>query len=172
MDKIKKQGCLVLLDLQQGFINYNKEIIPNIKDLLNKYEFDRIVATEYINMPYGPYHDLLKHKEIIENDKIMKLNPFIKSISERVFDKNKSSCFTSEFMSYYLNMKVNNIEKLYFTGMGDTNCILSSVLDCIDNKINFEIFINQNDISSNKKSEKDIEYMLKAIAGKDKLIYY
>lgn len=34
MNKIKKKGCLALIDLQQGFINYNKEIIPNIKNLL------------------------------------------------------------------------------------------------------------------------------------------
>lgn len=170
MNKIKKQGCLVLLDLQQGFINYNKEIIPNIKDLLNKYEFDHIIATKYINMPYGPFHDLLKHKEIIEKDEIAKLNPFVKSISERVFYKNKSSCFTSEFMSYYI--KINNIKKLYFTGMGDTNCILSSILDCIDNKIDFEIFMNRHEINSSKKSVKDLDYILKSVTGEDKLIYY
>lgn len=169
MDKIKKQSCLVLIDLQQGFINYNKDIIPNIKDLLNKYEFDHIVATKYINMPYGPFHDLLKHREILEKDEIMKLNPFIKSISEKVFYKNKNSCFTSEFITC---LEENAIEKLYFIGMGDANCILSSVLDCIDNKIDFEIFINQNDINNGKKLEKNIEYMLKAIAGKDKLTYY
>lgn len=169
MDKIKKCGCLVLLDLQQGFINYNKEIIPNIKDLLTKYEFDHIVATRYINMPYGLFHDLLKHREILEKDEIMKLNPFVKNISERVFYKNKNSCFTSEFIAY---IKENNIEKLYFTGMGDSACVLAAVLDCFESNIDFEIFINQNSISNNKKSEKDIEYMLKVVAGEDKLIYY
>lgn len=170
MNKIKKKGCLVLIDLQQGFINYNKEIIPNIKDLLNKYEFDHIIATKYINMPNGPFYRLLNYKEMTEKDEIMKLNPFVKNISERVFYKNKSSCFTSEFMSYYI--KINNIKKLYFTGMGDTNCILSSILDCIDNKIDFEIFMNRHEINSGKKSVKDLDYILKSVTGEDKLSYY
>lgn len=169
MYKIKKHGCFVLLDLQQGFINYNKEIIPNIKDLLTKYEFDHIAATKNITMPNGPFYELLNHKEIIEKDEIMKLNPFVKNISERVFYKNKNSCFTSEFIAY---IKENNIEKLYFTGMGDSACVLAAALDCFESNIDFEIFINQNSISNNKKSEKDIEYMLKVVAGEDKLIYY
>lgn len=169
MDKIKKHGCLVLLDLQQGFINYNKEIIPNIKDLLTKYEFDHIAAAKNITMPNGPFYELLNHKEIIEQDEIMKLNTFVKNISERVFYKNKNSCFTSEFIAY---IKENNIEKLYFTGMGDSACVLAAVLDCFESNIDFEIFINQNSISNNKKSEKDIEYMLKVVAGEDRLIYY
>lgn len=169
MNKIKKQGCLVLIDLQQGFINYNKEIIPNIKDLLNKYEFDHIVATKYINMPNGPFYRLLNYKEMTEKDENIKLNPFVKSISEKVFYKNLYSCFTDEFITY---IKENNIEKLYFSGMDSEACVLASVLDCFEHNIDLEIFVNCCKSNNGKKLEKATEDILKIVVGEDKLNYY
>ena len=169
MNKIKKQSCFVLIDLQKGFINNNKEIIPNIKNIISKHKFDHIVATKYINDPNGPFYRLLNYKEMTESDENTKLHPFIESISEKVFVKNLYTCFTKEFINY---LKENNIKKLYFAGMDSEACVLKSVFDCFEYNIDFNIFTNCCKSNNGKKLEKATEDILNIVVGEDKLIFY
>lgn len=165
--KTKLKGCLVLIDLQKGFINDNKEIIKNIKSLLNKYEFEHIVATKFINEPNSPYFKLLNYKEMTETDKNTDLDPFIKKISNKIITKNLYSCFNEDFNTY---LKTNNIEKLYFAGMDSEACVLKSVFDCFEKNIDFKIFTNCCKSNNGKNLENATEEIIKIIAGEDKLI--
>lgn len=167
MKKEKLNGCLVLIDLQKGFINDNEGIIKNIKLLLNKYEFDYIVATKFINESNGPYFKLLNYKEMTESDPNNELHPFIKEISNKIITKNLYSCFNEDFITY---LKENNIQKLYFAGIDSEACVLKSVFDCFERNIDFKVFKDCCKSNNGENLENATEEIIKIIAGEDKLI--
>ena len=56
---------LLIVDVQKGFINNkNVEIIPNIEKWINSPNFDRIIATKFINKPDSQYFKQLKWQKM------------------------------------------------------------------------------------------------------------
>ena len=64
---ISNMKYLLIVDVQKGFINNkNVEIIPNIEKWINSPNFDRIIATKFINKPDSQYFKQLNW----QNDKL------------------------------------------------------------------------------------------------------
>ena len=131
--------CLVIIDVQNGFINKSTEHIPNsIKNLLCKQFFDYVVCTKFINKESSAFTDIMNWYDLMDKSS-QKLNKIIESVSEKVFEKNSYSCFTEEFEEY---IKDNGIDKLYFVGIDTDACVLKSALDCFERNIKFEVLTN------------------------------
>ena len=62
---------LLIVDVQKGFINNkNVEIIPNIEKWINSPNFDRIIATKFINKPDSQYFKQLNWQKMTSSPDI------------------------------------------------------------------------------------------------------
>lgn len=131
--------CLVIIDVQKGFLNNNTKDIPKkIMELVNKKKFDNIVATKFQNINGGPFVNLMKWNKMLDN-KSQELDENIKKTVDKVFVKNVYSCFTTDFLSFIEKKK---IDKLYFVGIDTEGCVLKSAIDCFERNIKLEVLIN------------------------------
>lgn len=130
------KDCLVIIDVQKGFLTPETNHIPNkIKELLKNRKFDFIVSTKFINTTNTAHYKYLNWNEMMDNES-QELDPYIESISYRVFEKSINSCFTEEFNKF---IKKNDIDKLVFVGIDTDCCVLKSAFDCFDKLIPFEV---------------------------------
>ena len=128
--------CLVIIDIQKGFLMEDTSFIPSkIKELLEHRKFERVVATRFVNTEDSPHYIFTNWKKMMDKDS-QKLDPFIKQVAERVFDKNINTCFTDDFLRYLEN---EHIEKLCFVGIDTDGCVMKSAFDSFDIKIPFEV---------------------------------
>ena len=92
--------CLLIIDVQKGFLTEDTEHIPDrIRDLIEREKFDHIAATRFMNSPETP-HYIYTHWDGMMDCESQRLAPYIESVSERIFDKGTNSCLTEEFLSY------------------------------------------------------------------------
>lgn len=132
-------NCLVIIDVQRGFITNDTLYVPEmIKRLLLKREFDHIVATRFINSVDSP-HYVFSHWERMMDYESQKLDDYVEKVSERVFDKSINSCFSSDFLKY---LNDNSIEFLYIVGIDTDCCVMKTAFDCFDRKLPFVVITN------------------------------
>lgn len=128
--------CLVIVDVQKGFLTKDTFYIPErIKSLLKIKNFDYIVATRFINTKKSP-HYMLMHWDKIMDQESQQLEEYVMSVSQKVFDKNVNSCFSRSFVRF---LKEKSISKLFFVGIDTDCCVLKSAFDCFDRNIPFEV---------------------------------
>ena len=132
-------GCLVIIDVQKGFLSKETDYIPNkIQQLLDFKKFDHIVGTKFINIEGSPYIKLKGWRGLIDEES-RKVDPIVLANCEKIFTKTIYSCFDDKFEKYLIE---NNIDKLYFLGIDTDCCVLKSASDCFEKNISFEILIN------------------------------
>lgn len=132
--------CLVIIDVQKGFLSSATEDVPsNLKTLLSRRHFDHIVATQFINTPDSPYVSRMGWTGLMENTPSTQVDPFVAQVSERIFQKKIYSCFTDEFREF---LAQNSIERLYFVGIDTDCCVLKSCTDAFESDIPFEVLLN------------------------------
>lgn len=126
------KNCLVIVDVQLGFINKNIEYLPyRIAEFINAHSiFDSIVATRYCNNSNTACYTLGNWKECMSGTPEAKLSPIILPFVQRIFDKTTYSGFTDEFKRF---IKEQNFDKLYFCGVNTDCCVLATVFSCYDN---------------------------------------
>ena len=125
------KNCLVIIDVQLGFINDSIEHLPY--DIARFIEtnsiFDSIVATRYCNNPDTACYKLGNWKECMPDTPDSLLSPIILPFVQRIFNKTTFSGFTDEFKKFLLN---KNFDKIFFCGVNTDCCVLATVFDCYD----------------------------------------
>lgn len=157
-------NCLVIIDLQNGFISENTvEVVNRIQELIkNRGEmFSHIVATKFINTPNSGFTDLMKWYDFMEAP-TTELIPSIEQVSERIFEKPGYTCFTSEFEKY---LKDNAIDCLYFVGVDTDCCVLKSAADCFEKNIPFQVLMNYCMSGGGEESQKAAELVFRRMIG-------
>ena len=160
--------CLVLVDIQEGFLNhYTKPILDKLKILIEEHgdEFDHIVATRFINYTGSPFTRLMNWNDLMDEQSI-KLDTYVESISERVFDKKLYTCFNSEFKEY---LEKNEIDKLFFAGIDTDCCVLKSAVDCFENNIYVEVILNVCASTGGPRSDDAAKLVLERLIGANNL---
>lgn len=70
--------CLVIVDVQKGFLNNSTMFIPQkIKELCDKRKFDIIVSTKFINNELTPHYQYTNWKGMLDKGS-QELDPYIK----------------------------------------------------------------------------------------------
>jgi len=135
-------SCLVLIDVQNGFVSERTAHIPGkiVQLLRSGCRFDHVVATQFVNTDSeeSPYIRLMGWRGLLSEDS-QRLHSLIAELPERVFRKQIYSCFTPEFEEY---IRERNIDKLYFAGIDTDCCVLKSASDCFERNISFEVLVN------------------------------
>ncbi len=156
--------CLVIVDVQKGFLNNSTMFISQkIKELCDKRKFDIIVSTKFINNELTPHYQYTNWKGMLDKGS-QELDPYIKKISERIFDKSVNTVFTEEFIKF---IEDNKIEKMIFVGIDTDCCVMKSAFDCFDKKIPFEVITECCASSGGDKYHKSACMIMKRSLGTD-----
>lgn len=132
-------NCLVIVDVQRGFLSDLTNQVPKkLNELVSHRHFDHIVATQFKNAPESPYERFLGWKDL-EDAEQQTLDPFVASVTERVFPKNGYSCFTDEFVDF---LKSNGIDELYIAGIDTDCCVLTSAIEAFERNIQAHVILS------------------------------
>ena len=136
---MKETNCLVIIDVQIGFLNdETKEIPEKIQQLLENNHFDHIVGTKFVNVEDSPYVTMMNWYGLMTEDEI-KLHPIIEKKCQKIIAKKAYTCFVEEFIKY---LSEKGINKLYFVGIDTEGCVLKSSMDCFERGIPQEVLTN------------------------------
>lgn len=125
--------CLVIVDMQIGFLNPHTEHLPaEIAEFIEKNHasFDHIIATRYCNTPETACYKLSNWKECMSGTPDAELSPAIVPYVQRIFDKTTYSGFIPELKAF---IQHEQFDKLYFCGVNTDCCVLATVFSCYDN---------------------------------------
>lgn len=134
---MKKSACLLIVDLQNGFINeFTKHLPPQIESVAESFEF--IVATKFINTPLSPH------------SKLMGWTKFYEGTDETGFAFCPSGrAIVIEKKSYTIPMPVllnfieqNNIDSVILCGVDTEICVLKNAVELFEAGQN--VFVAEN----------------------------
>ncbi len=127
-----KKRCLIIIDMQIGFINQNTGFLPKkIADFIEKNPiFDSIIATRYRNTPETACYKLGGWKECMKGTADEEISPILNKYIQKIFDKKTYSGFTEELREF---IQKESFDKIYFCGVNTDCCVLATVFACYDN---------------------------------------
>ena len=122
-----KNILFLIIDMQNGFSNQNtKGIDERILDFLEQIKGRAIVAgTRYVNNENTACYVFEGWKACMEGTEEAEILPTLRGHMERVFDKDKYSCWNDEMKQF---IRDNKIDKVYFAGV-NTGCY-NDLVDC------------------------------------------
>ena len=152
-------NLLLIIDLQENFINDNTKNIPNsIKKLIDSNIANHIVFTKFINDDSSIFYKILNYKGCMsEKDR----NIVIDTKNYKIIEKRVYTAYNDELKLYIDN---NNITTIYLCGIDTDACVLKTALDLFEN--NYDVKV----IEDCSMSHSGIEYHNSAINMLKKLI--
>lgn len=96
------KSCLVIIDVQNGFISDRTNHIPDkIVELVKKHNnlFSHIVATKFRNLLGSPYEHFMNW-HCLSNSHSQELDSRIQKIPKKVFTRSTYTCWTDEFSEF------------------------------------------------------------------------
>lgn len=128
MENYMKNILFLIIDMQNGFSNQNTQgIDERILDFLEQIKGRAIVAgTRYVNNENTACYVFEGWKACMEGTEEAEILPMLRGHIERVFDKDKYSCWNDEMKQF---IRDNKIDKVYFAGVNTGCCVLHSAFD-------------------------------------------
>lgn len=132
-------NCLVVVDVQEGFISEQTSEVPKkVVGLMESDVFDHVVATRYENIEDSPFVRFLGWKDFFD-EASRKVYSGVLERAEQVFPKTTYTCFTSQFIRY---IERNSIDELYIAGIDTDCCVLASATDAFERGIRPVVMAN------------------------------
>ena len=124
----------LIADMQKGFINhFTEELVWKICDFQHRIGKRVITAgTRYVNHERTACYLFEGWKKCMTGTEEAEIVPELRASMERVFDKDKYSCWNEEMQIF---VRENEITKIYFAGVNTGCCVLHSVLDCYNDLV-------------------------------------
>lgn len=158
-------SLLLIIDLQDSFINSNTEmVLPKINMLLNENKFDKIVFTRFINSPNSIWFTKLKYTGCI-TEKSRKIQ--IETRNNKVIDKQIYSALGTELKTY---IEENDISKIYLCGIDTECCVLKTAFDLFENGYDVYVLKDYCACMQGLQRHNNALDILKRTIGYDKII--
>lgn len=129
------RNMIAVIDMQNGFVNeYTEGLDRKIRDFLEKVRGAGacVVGTRYVNHEHTACYVFEGWKDCMDGtrdaDTLDTLAPYL----ERVFDKDRYSCWNEEMKRF---VREREIEKIYFLGVNTGCCVLHSAFDCYNDLV-------------------------------------
>ena len=128
------KNMLLIIDLQNNFINENTKDIPDkIKDYIETNTLDYVCFTKFINELDNNFYNKLNYIGCVEDeDREIVLN----TDNYKIFTKKTYTALTKELKEY---IKLNNINTIYLCGIDTDACVLKTALDLFDYNLDVKI---------------------------------
>lgn len=156
---------LLIIDLQNDFINENTKNIPNhIKDLILKEKYDYIAFTQFINDVDSNFYLKLKYEGCMTNigQKIA-----IDTLGYPIFQKKIYTALNEELKQF---IKKNDIEKIYLCGIDTDACVLKTAIDLFENNLDVKVIEDCCMSHSGREYHNYAISMLKKLIGNQNVI--
>ena len=124
-------NALVIVDVQNGFINNFTRSIPKKIVKVANMDFDNIIFLKFRNRVSSNFNKELRWKEMFLSP-ATDITPELRELAKRsaVFTKTSYSAFRSEkFVSY---IKEKNIGDLYICGLDTNACVLATAMEAFE----------------------------------------
>ncbi|MEN8907721.1 MAG: isochorismatase family protein [Clostridiales bacterium] len=165
MKEIKK--CLFLIDVQYGFISGKTEyVLPRINNLMNRKDFDFIIASKFINTKNGPYVKYMNWHRLMD-EKETKLYEPIEEKADLIIEKNIYTGIGNEVLKFIKN---NNIDKIYLAGIDTDCCVLKTAVDFFEFGIRSYVLEYYSASNGGLESHQAALTVLRRLIGEDSII--
>ena len=128
---------LIVVDVQDGFIK-TQEHVENVKQIVNlaKYvDFDKVVATKFINYTGSLYEKCFNWSELKTSDTTDLCTP-LKPFVDETFTKFTYNCVNDKFIELLIQLNNGKLpEQVYLCGLDTDACVLATAIGLFDNKI-------------------------------------
>jgi nicotinamidase-related amidase len=123
-------GAIIIIDVQNGFINPSTEHIPaKIRSLLDAVVFEHRIFTQFFNPPGSPYEELLHWSRLRSDDQTAIVRELL-TYPSIVFKKPIYSCLSPDFLRY---AEAHQIKQFYLAGIDTDCCVLKCAVDLFEN---------------------------------------
>ena len=124
---------LIIVDMQKGFItNNNKFLVENIENLIKSVQFDKIIATKFINKKDSQYVRFLNYSRLMEKDE-----------TDFAITPPYKNCLEVVKTSYGLpDISIVGKDEVYICGTDYDSCVLSICFQLFDYGIQPKIIRN------------------------------
>ena len=125
---------LFIIDMQKGFMNENtKHLVPKIIDFVNKYHFDLVIGTRYVNNENTSCHIYEGWDGCWEGTEDSELVPEIRKLCDMVISKHTYSCWNGRVTEWVeMEEKMSGKCRVVFVGVNTGCCVLASAFDAYD----------------------------------------
>jgi len=120
-------SCLIIIDVQQGFINQWTEHIPAAVETLQK-GYDRVVATRFFNPEGSFFRSLIGWQRLGRDTDDFPL-AFAPRKGAPVIDKATYTCVTPELLRELEDWGVGEV---HLAGIATDNCVLKTAVDLFE----------------------------------------
>ena len=121
--------CLMVIDVQNGFLNSKtKHIVKRIHKLIEEHNWDKIIATQFINKENSGFIDIMGWEEMMNKPDI-DVEEKISREADIVVQKNGYSALTAEVERIIIE---NKIKEIYIVGVDTDGCVLSTTIDLFE----------------------------------------
>jgi len=159
--------CIILIDVQKGFISSETEyVVERIGDLLKREHFDKIIATQFVNAEGSPYRRFIKWDKLSgppETD----VADVVKENADRIFVKNIYSAVNDDVLAY---LKKNNISEILLAGIDTDCCILKTAADFFEMGMDAKVLAYYTASNGGKESRYAAIRVLKRMIGEGQII--
>ena len=160
-------SCLLIVDVQKGFINESTKHIPDcIGNLIKEHRYDHIVASKYVNNEDSPHYKLAHWDGLMDRES-QALCEVVSQNAEMVFEKNINSCFTDEFEAFVVKEQVSII---HIVGIDTDCCVMKTAFDCFDKGMPFKVLIDYCASSGGTELHKAAEKIMMRSLGKCNIV--
>ena len=164
-----KNILFLIIDMQNGFVNkYTEGLDRKILDFHDKIK-DRVITagTRYVNHEHTACYVFEGWKDCMAGTKEAEIISTLTPIMERVFDKDKYSCWNEEMRQY---LHDNNVEKVYFAGVNTGCCVLHSAFDFYDDLVDCTVIEDLCGSTSGIKEHEEGISVLRSCITKERVV--
>lgn len=134
---MNKHTALLVIDVQNGFINPNSSHIPDrIEELINEVSYEHRIFTRFVNYPGSQYELLLRWKGL-QSEPETAIVDQLRQYPTVTIEKQYYTCLTDSFRSY---IKEHHINTFHIVGIDTDICVLKSAVDIFENEMKPIVF--------------------------------
>lgn len=127
------KNVLVVIDLQEGFINDNTiKVVNNIQYLLYSEIYDAVIATKFTNMPGSSFDSFLGWTGMMEEEE-KALLPFVEEHADIIVSKCSYSCVkNTNFIQSLVALCGGLPDEVTLVGVDTDACVLATAIDLFE----------------------------------------
>ena len=162
---MNNQNALLIVDVQNGFINDKTKHIPTLVEKLQD-NYNLVIATRFINLLDSPYRRLIKWDHLSpESDEIeLAFKPKEGTI---ILDKYIYSCIDDSFVSL---LKENDIDAIDICGIDTDICVTKCAVDLFERNITPFVLKDYCATHADAEIQKSALIILARYIGKSQII--
>lgn len=159
---------IIIVDVQNGFINPDTEHIPaRIRTLLDNVTFDHRIFTKFINLPGSQFENLI-HWSRLQSPPETDIVPILAGQETTIIKKNYYSCTTTDFHNY---INQYDLSEFYICGIDTDVCVMKAAVDLFEEDLRPIVLIDCCASHGGYEFHEFAGQSLRRLIGNDQLVY-